>query len=306
MSNEQMTERSEGAEVRISVFAEKAAHAFSYCGSEDALEWVQQNWHGSVKPYFDAFVADVRKTEVPLSPDYFSVDGIYTNLSNPIFTFLSPKMIHPLMEKLPMLSAEEWKVLDEKVFGPYFAAWERLMRALASRYRGTAAVVQFKATLRSSVNDLVRLVRYRAANPDAQWFMAYSERFDALCAAFEQIGVAIADAPTALPQSPEALPLRRRERYCFGTDALATMFRVNRRTILRWKSEDTDWGRTFRACKDSAADMEACARRFHADRGLARMYRNGGRVSYDDSVNYRNDGNTMNGGRPVNGDSDAE
>ena len=199
MSDERMTKRGHGTDTRISAFAEKAAHAFSYCGSEDALEWVQQNWHVSVKPYFDAFVADVRKTEVPLSPDYFSVDGIYTNLSNPIFTFLSPKMIHPLMEKLPMLSAEEWKVLDEKVFGPYFAAWERLMRALASRYRGTAAVVQFKATLRSSVNDLVRLVRYRAANPDAQWFMAYSERFDALCAAFEQIGVAIADAPTCRP-----------------------------------------------------------------------------------------------------------
>ena len=196
-----MTGRDGGAEARISVLAEKAAHAFSYCGSEDALEWVQQNWHVSVKPYFDAFVADVRKTEVPLSPDYFSVDGIYTNLSNPIFTFLSPKMIHPLMEKLPTLSAEEWKVLDEKVFGPYFAAWERLMRALASRYRGTAAVVQFKATLRSSVNDLIRLVKYRAANPDAQWFMAYSERFDALCAAFEQIGVAIAEVPTDRPDA---------------------------------------------------------------------------------------------------------
>ena len=196
-----MTGRDGGADARISVFAEKAAYAFSYCGSEDALEWVQQNWHISVKPYFDAFVADVRKTEVPLSPDYFSVDGIYTNLSNPIFTFLSPKMIHPLMEKLPTLSAEEWKVLDEKVFGPYFAAWERLMRALASRYRGTAAVVQFKATLRSSVNDLIRLVKYRAANPDAQWFMAYSERFDALCAAFEQIGVAIAEVPTDRPDA---------------------------------------------------------------------------------------------------------
>lgn len=199
MSNEQMTERSEGAEARISVFAEKAAHAFSYCGSEDALAWVQQNWLWSVKPYFDAFIEDVRKTDVPLSTDYFSVDGIYTNLSNPIFTFLSPKIIHPLMEKLPTLSAEEWKVLDEKVFGPYFAAWERLMRALASRYGGTAAVVQFKATLRSSVNDLIRLVKYSAANPDAQWFMAYSERFDALCAAFEQIGVAIAEALTDRP-----------------------------------------------------------------------------------------------------------
>ena len=201
MRGERSREQDRGEEARISVFAEKAAHAFSYCGSEDALEWVQQNWLWSVKPYFDAFIEDVRKTDVPLSMDYFSVDGIYTNLSNPIFTFLSPKMIHPLMEKLPTLSAEEWKVLDEKVFGPYFAAWERLMRALASRYCGTAAVVQFKATLRSSVNDLIRLVKYRAANPDAQWFMAYSERFDALCAAFEQIGVAIAEAPTDRPDA---------------------------------------------------------------------------------------------------------
>lgn len=191
-----MTERDGGAEARISAFAGKAAYAFSYCGSEDALEWVQQNWHGSVKPYFDAFIADVRNADAPLSTDYFSVDGIYTNLSNPIFTFLSPKMIHPLMAKLPTLRVEEWQMLDKDVFGPYFAAWQRLTRALASRYRGNAAVVQFKATLRTSVNDLIRLVRYRAANPDAQWFMAYSERFDALCAAFEQIGVAIADAPT--------------------------------------------------------------------------------------------------------------
>lgn len=191
-----MTERDGGAEARISAFAGKAAYAFSYCGSEDALEWVQQNWHGSVKPYFDAFIADVRNADAPLSTDYFSVDGIYTNLSNPIFTFLSPKMIHPLMAKLPTLRVEEWQMLDKEVFGPYFAAWQRLTRALASRYRGNAAVVQFKATLRTSVNDLIRLVRYRAANPDAQWFMAYSERFDALCAAFEQIGVAIADAPT--------------------------------------------------------------------------------------------------------------
>lgn len=190
-----MTERDGGAEARISAFAEKAAYAFSYCGSEDALEWVQQNWHGSVKPYFDAFVDDVRKTEAPLSTDYFSVDGIYKDVSNPIFTFLSPKMIHPLMAKLPTLRAEEWQMLDKEVFSPYFAAWERLMRALASRYRSNAAVVQFKATLRSSVNDLVRLVRYCSANPDARWFMAYSERFDALCAAFEQIGVAIADTP---------------------------------------------------------------------------------------------------------------
>ena len=201
MRGERSREQDRGEEARISVFAEKAAHAFSYCGSEDALEWVQQNWYGSVKPYFDAFIADVRKTEAPLSTDYFSVDGIYKDVSNPIFTFLSPKMIHPLMEKLPTLSAEEWKVLDEKVFGPYFAAWQRLTRALASRYCGTAAVVQFKATLRSSVNDLIRLVKYRAANPDAQWFMAYSERFDALCAAFEQIGVAIAEAPTDRPDA---------------------------------------------------------------------------------------------------------
>lgn len=199
MSNERLTERGGGAEARISAFAEKAAHAFSYCGSEDALEWVQQNWLWSVKPYFDAFIEDVRKTDAPLSTDYFSVDGIYKDVSNPIFTFLSPKMIHPLMERLPTLRAEEWQALDEKVFGPYFAAWERLMRALASRYRGAAAVVRFKATLRSSVNDLIRLVKYSAANPDAQWFMAYSERFDALCAAFEQIGVAIADAPTDRP-----------------------------------------------------------------------------------------------------------
>ena len=199
MSNERLTERDDGAEARISAFAEKAAHAFSYCGSEDALEWVQQNWHMSVEPYFDAFISDVHKTEVPLSTDYFSVDGIYKDVSNPIFTFLSPKMIHPLMEKLPTLGAEEWKVLDEKVFGPYFAAWGRLTRALASRYRGNAAVVRFKATLRSSVNDLIRLVTFRAANPDARWFMDYSERFDALCAAFEQIGVAIADAPADRP-----------------------------------------------------------------------------------------------------------
>ena len=201
MRGERSREQDRGEEARISVFAEKAAHAFSYCGSEDALEWVQQNWYGSVKPYFDAFIADVRKTEAPLSTDYFSVDGIYKDVSNPIFTFLSPKMIHPLMEKLPTLSAEEWKVLDEKVFGPYFAAWQRLTRALASRYRGNAAIVQFKATLRSSVNDLIRLVKYSAANPDAQWFMAYSERFDALCAAFEQIGVAIAEAPTDRPDA---------------------------------------------------------------------------------------------------------
>ena len=199
MSNERLTERGGGAEARISAFAEKAAHAFSYCGSEDALEWVQENWRGSVKPYFDAFIEDVRRTEAPLPTDYFSVDGIYKDVSNPIFTFLSPKMIHPLMERLPTLRAEEWQTLDKEVFGPYFAAWERLTRALASRYRGIAAVVQFKATLRSSVNDLIRLVRYRAANPDAQWFMAYSERFDALCAAFEQIGVAIADVPTDRP-----------------------------------------------------------------------------------------------------------
>ena len=201
MRGERSREQDRGEEARISVFAEKAAHAFSYCGSEDALEWVQQNWYMSVEPYFDAFIEDVRKAEVPLSTDYFSVDGIYKDVSNPIFTFLSPKMIHPLMEKLPTLSAEEWKVLDEKVFGPYFAAWERLMRALASRYCGNAAVVQFKATLRSSVNDLIRLVKYSAANPDAQWFMAYSERFDALCAAFEQIGVAIAEAPTDRPDA---------------------------------------------------------------------------------------------------------
>ena len=196
MRGERSREQGSGEEARISVFAEKAAYAFSYCGSEDALEWVQQNWHISVKPYFDAFIEDVRKTEAPLSPDYFSVDGIYKDVSNPIFTFLSPKMIHPLMEELPTLRAEEWQTLDKEVFGPYFAAWQRLTLALASRYRGTAAVVQFKATLRSSVNDLIRLVKYRAANPDAQWFMAYSERFDALCAAFEQIGVAIAEVPT--------------------------------------------------------------------------------------------------------------
>ena len=201
MRGERSREHGSGEEVRISAFAEKAAYAFSYCGAEDAIEWVRQNWHGSVKPYFDAFLADVRKTEAPLSTDYFSVDGIYTNLSNPIFTFLSPKMIHPLMEKLPTLSAEEWKILDGQVFGPYFAAWERLVRALASRYRGNVAVVQFKATLRSSVNDLIRLVKYRAANPDAQWFMDYSKRFESLCAAFEQIGVAIADAPTDRPDA---------------------------------------------------------------------------------------------------------
>lgn len=196
MRGERSREQGSGEEARISAFAEKAAYAFSYCGSEDALEWVQQNWHVSVKPYFDAFIEDVRKTEAPLSPDYFSVDGIYKDVSNPIFTFLSPKMIHPLMEELPTLRAEEWQTLDKEVFGPYFAAWQRLTLALASRYRGTAAVVQFKATLRSSVNDLIRLVKYRAANLDAQWFMAYSERFDALCAAFEQIGVAIAEVPT--------------------------------------------------------------------------------------------------------------
>ena len=196
-----MIERGGGADARISAFAEKAAYAFSYCGSEDALEWVQQNWHMSVKPYFDAFIADVRKTDVPLSTDYFSVDGIYKDVSNPIFTFLSPKMIHPLMERLPTLRAEEWQMLDKETFGPYFAAWQRLTRALASRYRGNAAVVQFKATLRSSVNDLINLVKYRAANPDAQWFMAYSERFDVLCAAFELIGVAIADAPTDRPDA---------------------------------------------------------------------------------------------------------
>lgn len=93
VSDERMTGRGGGAEARISAFAEKAAHAFSYCGSEDALEWVLQNWHVSVKPYFDAFIEDVRKTDVPLSTDYFSVDGIYKDVSNPIFTFLSPKMI---------------------------------------------------------------------------------------------------------------------------------------------------------------------------------------------------------------------
>ena len=88
-----MSEWGDGAEARISAFAEKAAYAFSYCGSEDALEWVRQNWHMSVKPYFDAFIGDVRKTDALLSTDYFSVDGIYKDVYNPIFAFLSPIVI---------------------------------------------------------------------------------------------------------------------------------------------------------------------------------------------------------------------
>lgn len=228
----------------------------------------------------------------PIPNTFFKVFTISDSKCHPIFKLLRPRRIASLIEATSDMAEKVRAKLWTEIFKPYLDDWERILSIIENRLPGQAKVIE----LRQCFGAIFSLLHQMFSDPDLvakETIKKYMDTFDNLWPIWEMMATIL---PVGRSINATAGSVRGKyNKYCFKNLVLADMFRVDLKTISRWKKEDSYWAERFRNCKDSAADMQKLAIYYKANREYIKAQRLKGRKaatrqSYDTTVDYSEQG----------------
>jgi len=238
------------------------------CG--DVREWARRNWVEAVEPFMDEFIAALKHPRV--DEEYF--DG-----QSPMFLFLDVKVMHMLADELRGMPAREKSAIMSEVFFPYGQKWGEVQAAMTARLGACVELRRFKTKL-ALVADAVKLMFTEAGlenHVETIWDLR-REMIESWGALRDQVCRAAA----------MKAPRRTRLRYCLPNEALAEMFGVSVKTIVRWKDESNQLpaARRLRMARENRQLMEQAAAMYRSQVRDQAQCRQGGRMAYNDEIDY--------------------